>query len=330
MDTFRTEVLPAGYPWKLSYHSDSFFIGSCFTQHIGVKMRELKFRTEINPFGVVYNPLSVKNSLEILLQKREFSENDLQFNNHRWFSFYHHSSFSHTEKSLCLSNINSKIISASRFLYKADFLFITFGTARVFTRNETGKVVSNCHKLPSSDFTRRLLTVDEIVKEYSILFKYLFDKKPDLKVILTLSPIRHWKDGAEGNQISKATLILAINQLIEMRKNVFYFPSYEIMMDDLRDYRYYADDMIHLSPLAINYIWEKFSKSVFDLETLKLIPRIQKINKALSHTPFDASSKSYKNFARKTLDEINTLERENQFLEFTEEKDRLLELIKVQ
>ena len=330
MDTFRTEVLPAGYPWKISYHSDSFFIGSCFTQHIGAKMQELKFRTEVNPFGVVYNPLSVKNSLEILLQKRKLSENDLHFNNHRWFSFYHHSSFSHPEKSLCLSNINSKINSASRFLSEAGFLFITFGTARVFTRIETGEVVSNCHKLPSSAFNRRLLTVDEIVNEYSILLKHLSDKKPDLKVILTLSPIRHWKDGAEGNQISKATLILAVNQLVEMHKNVFYFPSYEIMMDDLRDYRFYADDKIHLSPMAINYIWEKFSRSIFDLETLKLIPRIQKINKALSHTPFDAGSKSYKNFARKTLDEINTLERENQFLKYTEEKDRLLELIKDQ
>ena len=293
-------------------------------------MQELKFRTEVNPFGVVYNPLSVKNSLEILLQKRKLSENDLHFNNHRWFSFYHHSSFSHPEKSLCLSNINSKINSASRFLSEAGFLFITFGTARVFTRIETGEVVSNCHKLPSSAFNRRLLTVDEIVNEYSILLKHLSDKKPDLKVILTLSPIRHWKDGAEGNQISKATLILAVNQLVEMHKNVFYFPSYEIMMDDLRDYRFYADDKIHLSPMAINYIWEKFSRSIFDLETLKLIPRIQKINKALSHTPFDAGSKSYKNFARKTLDEINTLERENQFLKYTEEKDRLLELIKDQ
>jgi len=320
MEKFRTEVIPDAFPWNISYHSTSFFIGSCFTQHIGSKMQALKFNTEVNPFGVVYNPISVRNSLEILLKKEPLSENDLHFRNENWFSFYHHSSFSNTIKEVCLENINSKISSASTKLSETNYLFITFGTARIFRRKETEEIVSNCHKLPASEFKREILSVEQIVAEYISLLELMFKTNPDLKVILTVSPIRHWKDGAEGNQISKSILLLAASQLVEKYVNVYYFPSYEIMMDDLRDYRFYAEDMIHLSPLAIKYIWEKFSNVVFDQETLKYFPRIQKINKALSHTPFDASSKLHKDFCKKTLKEIEALEKENSRISFLDEK----------
>ena len=320
MDKFRTEVIPDAFPWNISYHSTSFFIGSCFTQHIGTNMQALKFNAEVNPFGVVYNPISVRNSLDTLLKKELFSENDLHFRNENWFSFYHHSSFSNPKKEACLENINSKINSASTKLAETNYLAITFGTARVFRRKETEEIVSNCHKLPASVFKREILSVEQIVAEYISLLELMFKTNPDLKVILTVSPIRHWKDGAEGNQISKSILLLAASQLVEKYENVYYFPSYEIMMDDLRDYRFYAEDMIHLSPLAIKYIWEKFSDVVFDQETLKLFPRIQKINKALSHTPFHSSSKLYKDFCRKTLKEIETLEKENSRISFVDEK----------
>ena len=320
MDKFRTEVIPDVFPWNISYHSTSFFIGSCFTQHIGSKMQELKFSLEVNPFGVVYNPISVKNSIEILLCKRNFTESDLHFVNDNWFSFYHHSSFSNPKKEVCLENINSKINSASTILSETNYLFITFGTARVFRRLETGEIVSNCHKLPASVFNREILSVEEIVEEYQLLLKLLLEKNPELRIVFTVSPIRHWKDGAEGNQISKAILLLAVNQLVKEYENVYYFPSYEIMMDDLRDYRFYSEDMVHLSPLAIKYVWKKFSDVVFDQETLKLFPGIMKVNKALSHTPFDSSSESYRDFCRKTLQEIETLEKENSLISFIEEK----------
>ena len=326
MEIFRTEVFPEKYPWKLSYDSFSLFIGSCFTQHIGSRMQDLKFRAEVNPFGVVYNPISVKSSLEILLKNKRFLASELQFFNENWFSFYHHSSFSNPNKELCLKNINNAIQSASQYLLKSEYLFITFGTARVFERIETGEVVSNCHKLPASAFKRRLLTVDEIVSEYTSLLETLISNNPNIKLIFTVSPIRHWKDGAEGNQISKSILLLAVNQLVSMYNNVFYFPSYEIMMDDLRDYRYYADDMIHLSDVAVNYIWEKFSQNIIDRESLKIVPRILKINKALLHIPFDASSKSYLNFVESIMVEINELEKEYPVLNFSHEKEKLSQL----
>lgn len=328
METFRTEVIPEKYPWKISYDSYSLFIGSCFTQHIGSRMQDLKFRAEVNPFGVVYNPISVKNSLEILLKSKDFLDSDLNLYNGNWFSFYHHSSFSNPNKELCLKNINNTIHSASQHLLKSEYLFITFGTARIFERIETGEVVSNCHKLPASVFKRRLLTVDEIVNEYTSLLETLVSNNPTLKIIFTISPIRHWKDGAEGNQISKSVLLLAVNQLVSMYDNVFYFPSYEIVMDELRDYRFYAEDMIHLSDVAINYIWEKFSQNIIDKESLIIVPRILKINKALLHTPFDASSKSYLNFVESTLVEIKKLEKEFPVLNFSNEKEKLSQLVK--
>ena len=326
METFRTEVFPEKYPWKISYDSFSLFIGSCFTQHIGSRMLDLKFRAEVNPFGVVYNPISVKNSLEILLKSKDFLDSDLNLYNGNWFSFYHHSSFSNPNKELCLKNINNTIQSASQHLLKSEYLFVTFGTARVFERIDTGEVVSNCHKLPASTFRRRLLTVDEIVSEYTSLLETLVSNNPTLKIIFTVSPIRHWKDGAEGNQISKSILLLAVNKLANRYNNVFYFPSYEFMMDDLRDYRFYADDMIHLSDVAVNYIWEKFSQNIIDKESLKIVPRILKIKKALLHTPFDACSKSYLNFVESTLVEINKLEKEYPDLNFSPEKEKLSQL----
>ena len=326
MDKFRTEVFPEKYPWKISYDSLLLFIGSCFTQHIGSRMQDLKFRAEVNPFGVVYNPISVKSSLEILLKNKSFLASELHFFNENWFSFYHHSSFSNSNQEVCLKNINNSIRSASQHLSKSEYLFITFGTARVFERIETGDVVSNCHKLPASDFRRRLLTVDEIVGEYAPLLEALISNNPTMKIIFTVSPIRHWKDGAEGNQISKSILLLAVNQLADIHKNVYYFPSYEIMMDDLRDYRFYAEDMIHLSEVAINYIWDKFSQNTFDKESLKIVPRILKINKALLHTPFDINSKSYLNFVEKTLAEINKLEKEYPIVDFSTEKEKLSQL----
>lgn len=321
MDQFRTEVIVKDYPFRMSHRGSSVFIGSCFTDHIGSKMLESGFSADINPFGVVYNPVSVKKSLEILLETRKFTEKDLHFYNKRWFSFYHHSSFSNADKSACLREINSKIRKASIFLKEASFLFITFGTARIFRLNETGEIVSNCHKLPAAAFSRELLSVEEIVKEYDALIIHLNEINPKLQIIFTVSPVRHWKDGAEGNQVSKSVLQVAVHQLVEKYNNAFYFPSYEIMMDDLRDYRFYADDMIHISPVAVNYIWEKFKNAFFDQATQKIIHRIENIYKALRHRPFDIHSKAHHDFLKKVFLDMEEMEKQFSFLDFGKEKE---------
>ncbi|MEA1896487.1 MAG: GSCFA domain-containing protein [Bacteroidota bacterium] len=324
MKQFRTEVKVPEFDWKASYQSRLIFLGSCFTNHIGERMQELKFQTNVNPFGIIYNPASVKSSLEKLITNESFQEEDLNFHNDRWYSFYHHTSFSHHDKKLCLDRINQKIQDSSKFLKKADFLFISLGTARVYELAERSQVVSNCHKLPSKLFNYRLLSSEEIADNYEKLINSLVRFNPGLKIIFTLSPIRHWKDGATGNQLSKAILLVAIHRLVNIFPNAEYFPSYELMMDDLRDYRFYAEDMIHISPAAVDYIWDKFQKVLLDKSAINLVPKIENILKAVKHKPFDPSSESYKSFQAQVLKNIEELQKQYPFLDFSEEKNQLL------
>ncbi len=320
MNKFRTEVDIAGYDPGISYRSKVLFMGSCFTNHIGGKMDELKFDVEINPFGITYNPMSLKQGLDILLESYVFTEKDLGFNNGLWYSFYHHSEFSNADKGLCIENINKRIREASEYLKETDFLFLSFGTARVYELKETGRVVSNCHKLPASLFKHNMLGAGEIEEHYAVLFDSLFKYNPKLKIILTLSPIRHWKDGAEGNQLSKATLMVAIHKLVDGYKSLEYFPSYEIMMDDLRDYRFYADDMIHVSDVAVDYIWRKFRNAFLDKEAQSLIRAIERILKAVGHRPFEPASQVHKDFLAGVLKKIEDIEKKHPVIDLAKEK----------
>ena len=324
MKQFRTEVKVPEFDWKVSYQSKLIFLGSCFTNHIGERMQELKFITDVNPFGIIYNPVSVRNSIEKLIANESFLEKDLKFHNGRWYSFYHHTSFSHHDKKICLDRINQKIKNSSEFLKKADFLFLSFGTARVYELEETGEVVSNCHKLPSKHFNYRLLATEEIIEIYEKLIKNLIRLNPGLKIVFTLSPVRHWKDGAIGNQLSKSVLLVAIHRLANIFPNAEYFPSYELMMDDLRDYRFYAEDMLHISPQAVDYIWDKFQNALLDKSALNLVPKIEKILKAVKHRPFDPDSDSFKAFQAKVLKDMEELKKQYPFLDFSKEKTQLL------
>ncbi|MBE9467838.1 MAG: GSCFA domain-containing protein [Bacteroidetes bacterium] len=321
MCLFRTNIEIPKSNSKIAYNSKTIFVGSCFTENIGNKLYELKFPVEINPFGIQYNPKSVKNSLSFLIDKKVFTQDDIHFTNEQWFSFYHHSKFSNSDKEKCLFKINEKIRQAAEFLENADTLFITFGTAWVYQLNETKEIVSNCHKLPANQFNRFLLDVDDIYKDYLILIKRLLELNNKLKIIFTVSPIRHLKDGAVGNQISKSTLILAVNKLKKHFSNVEYFPSYEIMMDDLRDYRFYADDMFHINETAINYIWQKFSETYFDDNTQDLIKKIKKIVKNKNHKPFNPKSQMYKDFLKNNLEQINKLLHQYPYINLEDERN---------
>ena len=319
MQKFRTEIEITESENKFTYKDKLFFIGSCFTENIGNVLHELKFNTEVNPFGVLYNPLSVKNSLEILLRQKEFTEKDLQHNNDLWFSFYHHSSFSDVDKQQCLDKINSKIKTASKHLKECDYLFITFGTSLVYQLKNSGNVVSNCHKLPAKEFKRSMLASCEIYDEYAMLINQLKSINPDIKIILTVSPVRHLKDGAVQNQLSKATLLIAIHQLIEFYENIFYFPAYEIVMDDLRDYRFYGDDMTHPNNMAIKYIWEKFKETYIEKGEFELMKQIQDIVQASNHRPFNTNTETHKKFITNYKNKIEILKRENPEMNFEEE-----------
>jgi len=316
---FRTELNLKPGELRVSHSTEGLFVGSCFSNNIGGKLQNLKFPVFINPFGVVYNPVSVKNTLEIIMDRDLFTEKDLSFHDGQWYSFYHHSSFSNASKEACLENINSEIERSYQKLLKAKFLFITFGTSWVFEKPQTGNVVSNCHKLPAREFNRRMLSVQSIVQDYQVFLEKLKVFNPDIKVVFTVSPIRHWKDGAVGNQYSKATLIVAIQQLLSEFSFCSYFPSYEILMDDLRDYRFYDEDMLHVNDTAINYIWSKFGDVFLDKKTQELNKQILKIIQAKSHRPFNPEGEQYQKFLKQQLKKIEELMKLNSDMDFSAE-----------
>jgi hypothetical protein len=321
MSPFRTKIDIPGSKFKLSHSIKSVLIGSCFADNIGSRLKTCKFPVEHNPFGVLYNPVSIKTSLEILMDKKMFTESDLFFYNDQWISFNHYSAFSHPDKIECLRQINERIKNAAEFLKNSSSLFITFGTAWVYQFRETGKIVANCHKLPANKFKRFLLDLKDIVNGYSEFYKKLKEFNPEIKIIFTVSPIRHWKDGAEMNQVSKSALILAIYELRKKFPEMHYFPGYEILMDELRDYRFYSNDMLHLSDVAIEYIWNKFVSTYVDEKSRVIINEIEKLNKAINHRPFNINSKSYQEFVKTNLKYIDTLEKKYALLDFNKERD---------
>ncbi len=323
--TFQTEVKIPEFGWKTGYRNSTLFMGSCFTENIGNKMSVLKFPVDLNPFGILYNPLSIAQGIHILLNKKLFTLEDLTKHDGLWHSFYHHGRFSSPEASNALQSINQRIESSSDFLKKADFLFISFGTAWVYEFKTTGKIVSNCHKIPDKEFKRFRLTPGEITEEYRELLPEIWKINPGLKVIFTVSPIRHWKDGAIENQRSKATLILSTDQIIRGFGENYcnYFPSYEIMMDELRDYRFYNEDMIHLSKSAINHIWNIFQNSMIEEESRKISKKVQKIITALNHKPRNMVTQEYANFLRQTFLKANQLQEKYPYLDLTFERELL-------
>jgi hypothetical protein len=320
MKQFRTIINPEPSPNKIGYQTPVLFMGSCFTENIGNIMADLKFPVIVNPFGVMYNPISVQKGLEILIDQVEFKESDLGFFNEQWFSFYHDTVFSDIDQKKCLDKINDSVKSASRLLRNAKYLVITFGTSWVYRYLKSGNIVSNCHKIPAKEFERLKIGTENIFVEWANLINRLNELNKNLKIIFTVSPVRHWKDGAIENQLSKATLILAIHQLKERYKNVEYFPAYEIMMDDLRDYRFYADDMLHPSKVAINYIWDQFSQTYIEKDTNEIIKEIEKIILAKNHRPLNPNTPSHKKFIESQIESIEVLEKKYPFLDFSKDK----------
>lgn len=307
---FRTIVKIPSYKFSVS-HTDKFLIlGSCFAENIGLKLAVNKFNVHINPFGILYNPMSIKSALEELLREKRYTKKDLFASGELYHSFSHHGKFSSPDPDVCLNTINSKLPEARSYLINADFLIITFGTAYIYRLKETGKVVSNCHKLPEKLFERSRIEVVEIVHEYTSLIKQLIDINPNLTIMFTVSPIRHLKDGAHENQLSKSTLLLAIDHLHRQFDNVCYFPSYEIVMDELRDYRFYAEDMTHISDTAIAYLWERFTESCLSEKAKEFILKWNKITKAIDHRPFNPHSEQYHEFLMKNTEFLLSLKKE--------------------
>ncbi len=318
---FRTSINIEPSKEKIGYDTHAMFVGSCFSSYIGKKFENTKMPVMVNPSGTVYNPCSVATTLNSIIDEKIYDAEDIGFFNGKWFSFDHYTDFSMADKDETVRRINDQLVKASEFLKKTSFLFITFGTARVFRHIASGRIVSNCHKIPAMEFSREMLIVDDIVGDWKTLLTKIKVYNPNVKVVFTVSPVRHWKDGAHGNQLSKAVLLLAIEKLMEAVDNTGYFPSYEIMMDDLRDYRYYADDMLHPSDMAVSYIWELFSGRYFDDRTKSLHRDFERLAKAMSHRQKNGSYEEKRLFAVNSLKIIDRLESGLPSVDFAAERE---------
>ena len=320
MSDFRTKINLPSFPFSIHHKHQILSIGSCFAENIGQRLTDLKFQSNLNPFGILYNPVSIATNLKRLLDNKPFLENELFENHGLWHSFAHHSQFSKTDKRATLADIQQQFDQAKTDLKKTNRLIITLGTAHVFEYEKTGEVVANCHKLPGKDFKRRRLTIEEIKEVFLPLLKKVKSQNADLQIIITISPIRHIRDGLLENQKSKAILQLAMAQICEELYFVHYFPAYEIMMDDLRDYRFYEADMIHPNQVAIDYIWNHFQTAFFEDNTKNLNIKIKKIITASEHRPFQPNSPTHQDFLKQQLQKIKTLEKESPYLNFEKEK----------
>jgi len=317
---FRTEVIINKYPVQIEHQSQIITFGSCFAQNIGEYFKFYRFNILENPFGVLYNSASIYNSINLLFENKKFKKSDLIYYREQWHSFYHHGDFSGTDWKKCAQNINNALKNTLKFLKNSEFVILTFGTSYVYKFNKTNFIVSNCHKLPQSDFTRFRLSVKENINYISASIKLLSRINPNIKVILTVSPIRHLKDGAAENQLSKASLLLAINEIVNNADNSYYFPSYEIMLDELRDYRFYAQDMLHPGKPATDYIWEKFSNAFFSDECKLIMKEVEKISKARNHIPRNKEVKSYQTFLLNQIDLIDKLIKKYPHLNLLDDK----------
>ena len=245
MSTFRTVLTPQKSNLDIRYNDSMLFIGSCFAQHIGERLGDRKFSTLVNPFGILYNPISISNSLQWLIDTNFFSSKDLFQHLGLWHSFAHHGHFSALDQETCLSGINQSLTEGRKQLKQSKYLILTLGTAHVFQYKPTEEVVANCHKLPNSDFNRYRLSISETTQSLSTIFKQVHKHFPELQIIVSVSPVRHIRDGHLENQRSKASLILALAEIEKQLSFVHYFPAYELLLDDLRDYRFYKANMIH-------------------------------------------------------------------------------------
>jgi hypothetical protein len=300
---------------QIAYQSKILLLGSCFSENIGDKLRYFKFQSAQNPFGILFHPKAIENFITNAINGKEYLDDDLIFKNETWHSFDAHSSLSSVNKNELLNKLNASISNTNRALKDASHIIITLGTSWVYRFIETDAIVANCHKIPQKKFLKELLTVAEITESLAAILVLLKSVNKDISVLFTVSPVRHLKDGFIENTQSKAHLIAAIHQVLE-HQNVSYFPSYEIMMDELRDYRFYAEDMIHPNKTAINYIWERFTETWFLDETLSTMKEIDAIQKGILHRPFQENTAQHQQFLKNLEAKKEKIQQQLPFVNF--------------
>lgn len=285
----------------IDYHSNMLLLGSCFVENIGAKLNYFKFQNVQNPFGILFHPKAIETLVTNAVNQKKYSEEDIFFHNEQWHAYDAHSALSSSSKEALLNSLNEQIRLTHQYLKKSTHIVITLGTSWVYRHIESNTIVANCHKVPQNKFKKELLSIESISKSLKNILSSIRNLNHNTSILLTISPLRHLKDGFIENTRSKAHLISAIHDLIDSQSiientQLAYVPSYEIMMDELRDYRFYAEDMIHPSQLAIDYVWERFKNVWITNTVFKTMERIETVQKGLKHKPFNPESKAHKKF----------------------------------
>ena len=312
---FRTELNIEKYPNQIDYNTKIYGLGSCFVDNIKAKLDYYQFQNRLNPFGTIFNPVSIKNIFQHIVHQQLFTEKDLFFHQSFWKSFELHSKFNQADQEVLIKTVNNEIQTSFQYLQQSQCLFITLGTAWIYRHKKSGVIVSNCHKIPQSEFDKQLLSPTEIIDSLKDLIQLAKKINPNINILMSISPIRHLKDGFIENQRSKAHLLTAVHQVID-KHQVIYFPSYEIMLDDLRDYRFYKNDFLHPNDLAVDYIWEKFQSSLITPQAYVMMQQIDKIRKALQHKSFQSKSRAEQKRLHKLQNDIKNLKEKYTWISF--------------
>ncbi len=325
MDFFLPFQVPPS-PFKISYQHKIMLMGSCFSEEIGGRLSDLKFSVLQNPNGILYDPISIARSLTDYTHNKKIEAQQLFKFNSVWNSWAHHSRFSGVHQEEVLQKINHFQNEAHHFLKDTKILIITLGTAFCYQLKNESKYVANCHKMPSVNFNKELLSVEKIIQSFSECLQQLQIFNPKLKIIFTVSPVKHVKDGLVENNRSKARLIDTVHCLAEVNDHCIYFPSYELVNDVLRDYRFYEKDLVHPNKIASDFVFEKFCDSFFEKETQEIIIEIKNILKAVQHRPFFSDSKAHQHFISSQLQHIHNVEKRFPLLDLTKEKEHFSSL----
>jgi hypothetical protein len=316
---FTTKVPTVKSDHPIYYHSNMLSIGSCFAENMGEKFQYFKFQITTNPFGIIFNPVSIENLISRAVNKQQFTENNIFFHNDLWHCFEVHSQLSHPDKEELLQNLNQILEQTNTQIAKATDIIITYGTSWVYRNKTANAIVANCHKLPQNQFDKEILSVETSKESIQNTVEMIRKINPNCHFIFTISPVRHIKDGFVENQRSKANLIVALQNFLDTehyKLNTEYFPSYEIMMDELRDYRFYASDMLHPNQVAIDYIWERFVESHINETSYPILEEVATIQKGLAHKPFNPNSKVHQHFLENLNYKIECLQKKIPFANF--------------
>ncbi|MEJ8819658.1 GSCFA domain-containing protein [Lacibacter sp. H407] len=316
---FLTHIDIKPLPAPITHQHSILLVGSCFTEHIGNNLNDLKFNILQNPNGILFEPVSVCRSLVSYLQNKQYEADDLFLYNELWQSWDHHGRFSNPDKETALANINASQQQAHVFVKKADWLIITLGSSFVYRMQEENRFVTNCHKAPGQWFDKYLMPIDEQIALLDNCIHQLFHANPKLKIIFTISPVRHLRDGVVDNNRSKARLLETVHHLVNKFDRLFYFPAYELVIDVLRDYRFYDIDLAHPNYTATQFVMEKFSDYAFREPTNQLIKEIRQIVTARNHKPFHPGSKQHQQFLQQHLELAVRLQAEHSYLHLSEE-----------